>query len=260
MSQFQYILFEISNRVATISLNRPDKRNALNFVVIQELKDALDIAEKSQDVKVILMKGNGKAFCAGADLEYLQALQTYGFNENLYDSTHLAELYYKMYKHPKVIIGQIEGHALAGGCGLATLCDFSFSVPDAKFGYTEVKIGFIPAIVMVFLLKKIGEGKARELLLSGDLISAEKAQQFGLINFLSTPETIAAEVSAFADKLCKENSGGSMEITKRMITDLQNLSLQDALTYAAKMNAHARATYECRRGIGAFLNKEKLDW
>ena len=165
-TEYKYIQTEVSERIGYITLNRPDKRNALNFVVIRELKDAFAWMEQSSEVKVIVLRGNGKAFCAGADLDYMSKLQEYSYNENLMDSAHLMELFKQIYRLNKIVIAQIEGHALAGGCGLATLADFSFSVPEAKFGYTEVKIGFLPAIVMVFLLRKIGEGKAKQLLLS----------------------------------------------------------------------------------------------
>lgn len=257
---FKYIQLHIADRVAALTLNRPEKRNALNYVVIRELKEAFALLESDAEVKVIVLKGSGNTFCAGADLEYLQKLQSYGLAENLHDSTHLMELYLQIHKLKKVVIAQIEGHALAGGCGLATVCDFAYAVPEAKFGYTEAKIGFIPAIVMVFLIRKIGEGRARELLLGGNTISAEKAERFGLINEVVAADKIEQHVADFAQKLCTENSGGSMQLTKQMMSDVQNLPLVEALHFAAKMNAHARETAECRQGIAAFLNKEKLVW
>jgi len=156
-----FITYHCEERIGTITINRPEKRNALNFEIVQELKIALEMAANDADCKVIVLRAEGKAFCAGADLEYIQTLQNNTFEENLQDSGHLRELFQQIYLHEKVIIAQIQGHALAGGCGLASVCDFSFAVPEAKFGYTEVKIGFVPAIVMVFLIRKIGEAKAR---------------------------------------------------------------------------------------------------
>lgn len=257
---FKYILTEVVDRIGYITLNRPDKRNALNFIVIRELKEAFAWMEQSNEVKVIILRGNGKAFCAGADLEYMAKLQEYSYNENLVDSAHLMELFKQIYRLNKIVIAQIEGHALAGGCGLATLADFSFSVPEAKFGYTEVKIGFLPAIVMVFLLRKIGEGKAKELLLTGDLISAHKAHSIGLINDVLPAESISEEVKSFALKLCAENSYTSMEVTKKMIADVQNMSLDEGLQFAARMNAHSRGSEECKLGIRNFLNKIPQSW
>ena len=154
----------------------------------------------------------------------------------------------------------MQGHALAGGCGLATVCDFVFAVPEAKFGYTEVKIGFIPAIVLVFLIRKIGEKKAKHLLLSGELFQGNDAISFGLINYLVSKDKLNESVQEFAQKLIKNNSSQSMTLTKQMIDQVQSMSLTDALTYAAKMNAEARGSDDCKRGINAFLNKQDLNW
>lgn len=254
------IEYEVRDRIALITLNRPEKRNALSHELVSALKKAFDKASHDDAVKVVVLKANGEAFCAGADLGYLQQLQNFSYEQNLEDSNHLKELFVQIYTHPKVVIAQVQGHALAGGCGLATVCDFTYSVTDAKFGYTEVKIGFIPAIVMVFLIRKIGEARAKELLLTGDLISAERALQLGLINKVVTPDALENEVMTLASRLITSNSGESMKMTKQMIAQVQSLSLEEALRYAAGMNAQARATNDCKRGISAFLNKEKLSW
>lgn len=257
---FQFITLEVRQRVGIVTLNRPDKRNALNYVVIEELKRAFALLETDPNAKLVLLKGNGPAFCAGADLDYLQKLQGYGLNENLADSTHLMELYQQLYRFPKLVVAQVEGHAIAGGCGLATVCDLAFAVPEAKFGYTEVKIGFIPALVLVILQRKIGDARARQLLLTGDLISAARAAELGLVTEIVPAERIADHVWALLQRLAVENAAGSIELTKRMLADVATLPLAEALRFAAKMNAHARATAECQRGIAAFLNKEKIEW
>ena len=210
--------YKVQERIGVIILNRPEKRNALSYKLVAEIKEALDKAEKDELVKVIILKANGEAFCAGADLTYLQQLQKFSYEENLQDSNHLKELFLKIYTHSKIVIAQVQGHALAGGCGLATVCDFSYAVPQAKFGYTEVKIGFIPALVAVFLLRKIGEAKAKELLLGGELLSAEQALQIGLINKIIPAEKLEAEVLALAKKLVDGNSGQSMKLTKQIIS------------------------------------------
>ena len=252
--------YSVKDRIGFITLNRPEKRNALSFELVEELKKTFAHAEQDETVKVIVLRANGEAFCAGADLSYLQRLQNFSKEENLSDSRHLKELFYQIYTLSKVVIAQVQGHALAGGCGLATVCDFVYAVPEAKFGYTEVKIGFIPAIVMIFLLRKIGEQKARHLLLSGQLVNGEDALQFGLANKIVSRETLAMEVSDFANKLIKNNSGQSMALTKKMISEVQSMKLEDALEYAAEMNTEARASSDCRKGINAFLNKEDLSW
>lgn len=257
MNSIRYIT---ENRIAHITLNRPEKRNALNADTVSELKEAFGQAAQDPAVKVVVLSGEGKAFCAGADLAYLQQLQQNTFDENLADSHHLMELFLQIYRHPKPVIAAINGHALAGGCGLATVCDFSFAIPEAKFGYTEVKIGFIPAIVKVFLLRKIGEGRAKELLLSGQLIDAEKAAQWSLINGVVSADKLQQHVFDFAQMLCTQNSGQSMTMTKEMIARVQELPLEEALQYAATKNAEARGAEDCRRGIASFLDKTPLQW
>lgn len=252
--------YSVKDRIGFITLNRPDKRNALSFELITELKNAFDQADSDERVKVIVLKANGETFCAGADLDGLQKLQNFSREENLQDSRHLKELFYKIYTLNKVVIAQVQGHALAGGCGLATVCDFVYAVPEAKFGYTEVKIGFVPAIVMVFLIRKIGEQRSKHLLLSAELISGESAIQFGLVNKIVERENLESAVVEFANKLIKNNSGQSMSLTKRMIGEVQSMKLEDALAYAAEKNAEARASDDCKKGIRAFLNREDLNW
>lgn len=259
-NEMEYIKFDVCNRIGYITINRPDKRNALNYQVVTELKQAFARASKSDQVKVIVLQAAGKVFCAGADLSYLQQLQRNTFDENLEDSSHLKELFQQIYTLDKVVIAKIQGHAIAGGCGLATVCDFSFTVPEALFGYTEVRIGFIPAIVKVFLLRKIGEGRSKELLLSGELISAEKANEYALVNWVVPAASLEAEVNKFAQTLVDKNSSQSMSLTKEMIAEVQSMSLEEGLDYAANMNAKARGTEDCKKGISTFLNKDELRW
>ncbi|HEV8512562.1 MAG TPA: enoyl-CoA hydratase-related protein, partial [Cyclobacteriaceae bacterium] len=241
-------------------LNRPEKRNALSHELVAELKNAFTRAENDVNVKVVVLQANGEAFCAGADLAYLQQLQKFSFEENLADSNHLKELFLKIYQLKKVVIAKVQGHALAGGCGLATVCDFVFAVPEAKFGYTEVKIGFIPAIVLVFLIRKIGEKNAKHLLLSGELFQGNDTMSFGLVNYLTPKDKLNESVLEFSQKLIKNNSTQSMSLTKQMIDQVQSMSLTDALAYAAKMNAEARGSDDCKKGINAFLSKRDLNW
>jgi methylglutaconyl-CoA hydratase len=257
-----YNLIEVTrkNRIFFITLNRPDKRNALNGEVVKELKKAFIDAESDDSSKVIVLRGNGAVFSAGADLDYLQQLQKNTYAENLADSSSLAELFKIIYHHNKVVIAQVEGHAIAGGCGLATVCDFTFVVPEANMGYTEVKIGFIPAIVSIFLIRKIGEQKAKELLLTGKLISSLEAKNLGLINDVIAADQIKQKVEEFAFSLCKQTSAQSLTLTKELISNVQELSLQDGLKYAAELNAKCRAESDCKKGIAAFLSKEKLTW
>jgi methylglutaconyl-CoA hydratase len=254
------VIYSTKDRVGYITLNRPEKRNALSRELVSELKDAFAQAENDAGAKVIILKANGESFCAGADLAYLQELQKFSFEENIADSNHLKELFLQIYQLKKVVIAQVQGHALAGGSGLATICDFVFAVPEAKFGYTEVKIGFIPAMVLVFLIRRIGEQKAKQLLLSGELVQNEEVLRMGLANYIISKEQLENSVFDFAQKLIKNNSSQSMMLTKQMIGEVQSMSLTDALSYAAKMNAQARATDDCKNGIAAFLEKRELRW
>jgi methylglutaconyl-CoA hydratase len=256
----EMVKYQTRERIAYITLSRPEKRNALNAEIVSLLKAAFKKAEEDTAAKVVVLKADGDVFCAGADLEYLQQLQKNSLEENKKDSDQLAELFKIIYSLKKLVIAQINGHAIAGGCGLAAVCDVSFAVPEAHFAYTEVKIGFIPAIVMVFLLRKIGEGKAREMLLSGNLINGYTAKEYGLINFITDKDKLEEEVYQYASKLCTENSAQSMELTKNMMSAIQDKNMDDALKFAAEMNAKARGTEDCKKGISAFLKKEKIKW
>jgi methylglutaconyl-CoA hydratase len=260
MKLYQTIEYTVEDRVAYLTLNRPDKRNALNDVLMIELKDAIMAAEQDPEAKVIVIRARGKAFCAGADLAYLQKMQDYSMDQNMADSSTLAQMFLAVYRCTKVVIAQVEGHAIAGGAGLLTVCDFAFAVPEAKIGYTEVRIGFVPALVMVFLLRKVGETRAKELLLSGDLIDAETAARYDLLNRVIPADDIQAQVRDFAQRLCTQNSAASLQLTKKMMADLQDFPLENAIKFAARMNAHARSTPDCKRGIAAFLDKEDLQW
>ncbi len=252
--------YTVNDRIGFITLNRPEKRNALNPELVQQLKDTLAKAEADDEVKVIVLRANGDAFCAGADLAYLQQLQSFSYEENLEDSRKLKELFLKIYTLSKVVIAQVQGPALAGGCGLITVCDFCFATDEAKFGYTEVKIGFVPALVMPFLVRKVGEAKARHMLLMGSPLSAKEAYEMNLINCVSHKRAIELDVKKLADYLIRSNSTQSMMLTKKMLSTVYDLSLHDTLEQAAQINAKAREGEDCKRGIDAFLKKEKITW
>lgn len=256
----KYIEYAVEDRIAYITLNRPEKSNALCFDLITELRLALKAAEEDDQARVVVLRANGEAFCAGADLQYLQQLQTNSFEQNLADSDHLKGLFLQIYQLKKIVISQVHAAALAGGCGLATVCDFTFATPDAMFGYTEVKIGFVPAIVMVFLLRKVGESKAKHLLLGGAIINAGQAKEMGMIHFILPKEELAEGVKKFALQLIENNSGYAMGITKQMMAKVYGLRIEEALNFASEMNAKARSSDDCKRGISSFLNKEKINW
>lgn len=254
------VLQAVSERISYITLNRPDKRNALNPDLISGLTAAFKEAIGNEDVKVIVLKAQGQVFSAGADLAYLSQLQANTESENLADTEALRDLFYLVYTSPKMVIAMVEGHAIAGGCGLVSVCDIVFTVPGAKFGYTEVKIGFVPALVACFLVRKIGEGRVNEMLLSGSLIDAERASAFGLVNFLEVPDKIESAVKSYAENIVRSASGNSIMHTKKLIRTAQNLSLEDALSIAVQANTEVRNSVDCKRGIASFLKKESFEW
>ena len=255
-----FVKVKQQDSLGIIILDRPDKRNALNDEFVSELIAALVDFEMNEQVKIIILRANGEVFSAGADLKYLQDLQQNTYEENIADSRLLANLFRKIYELKKVVIAEVQGHAIAGGCGLISVCDFVFAVNEAKFGYTEVRIGFVPAIVMVFLLRKLGETRVKELLLSGSLVSAETAMEFGLINKVIDKKDLSAFVENYALDLARNNSANSMAVTKRLIGQVQSMTLDEALKVATEANATVRNSEDCKRGIAAFLNGEQIFW
>lgn len=254
------LLYTKNKRIAEITLNRIDKHNALNPEMVTQLTGKLIEAAEDEDVKVIVLKSSGTVFSAGADLAYLKKLQESSYVENVEDSNNLKNLYTTIAYLPKIVIAQIEGHAIAGGCGLATVCDIIFAVPEANFGYTEVRLGFVPAIVSCFLMRKTSETIAKKILLTGSLFSAEEALVYNLITFVTNKENIAQKVNEFALDLCNNASGNSLMVTKQLINQITYAGLEKSLKLAVQMNARVRESVDFKKGVDAFLNKEKINW
>jgi methylglutaconyl-CoA hydratase len=245
---------------ATVTLNRPEKRNALNSEVVRQLSEALKEAEANDTVRAVVLTGAGSAFCAGADLGALRAMQSASEEENLADSQALAALFKQIVELNKPVIAGINGHAIAGGSGLVAVCDFSIAVEGAKFGLTEVRIGFVPAIVGYFVLHRVGGAAARDLLLRGRLISASEAAAMGLINRVVPADELDEAVDSLVRELATETSPTAVAMTKRLLADLQGMGLEEAMQYAARLNTQARGTEDCKAGIAAFLNKTAPPW
>lgn len=254
------VLYSVNQRIATISINRPEKRNALNPDLVAQLTAGFVKASQDEEVKVVILKANGPAFSAGADLNYLQQLQQNTYEENLQDSENLKNLFTTIYYLPKVVIAQVEGHAIAGGCGLATVCDIIFSVPEASFGYTEVRLGFVPAIVSCFLLRKTSETIAKKILLTGALLSAQEALNYGLITFVTNKEDISLNVKKFALSLCNEASANSLMVTKQLVGQITNPELDKMLSDAVQINARVRESEDFKKGVAAFISRKKINW
>ncbi len=258
---FNQIIYEVSEKVAIITLNRPEKRNALNPELIEELSKAFDIAVRDDLVRCVVLTGAGNSFCSGADLEYIQKISELSSYENYIDAEKLAGLYLKIYRFPKPTIAMVNGFALAGGCGLASVCDFIIaSKENAKFGYTEPRIGFIPAIVMVFLLRRISPGKARELLIRGNIINADEAVEIGFANYAVPDVELRNFTFKFANDLISEVSPESVKFVKEMLSNVYSMGLEQAIEYAKGMNSISRLTEDCKKGIESFLKKEKIRW
>jgi len=245
---------EIINNTAIITLNRPEKRNAIHPFMVEQIKTKLKEFAVNDSVKSLIITGEGNTFCAGADLDYLKNISNNSSLENYEDSQSLAEMFLMIYEFPKPTIAAVNGNAIAGGCGLASVCDFIIANPEeSKFGYSEVKIGFIPAIVSIFLIKKVGEGLAKQLLLSGETISGKRAYEIGFVNYLA--ENVYDEALSISIKLNK-NSSESTRQTKQMINQVSNLSVRHAVNQCLNLNVISRATDDFKSGINSFLNKE----
>lgn len=255
---YSTLTLERSGEVATVTLNRPEKRNAISTQMIEDLVGALDEAEHSP-ARVLILVGAGKAFCAGMDLDGLRALAGQSAGQNLEDSRRMAKMFHRIYAFPKPVISAVNGAAIAGGCGIATLADFTIAAPEAKFGYTEVKIGFIPALVSVFLLRQIGEKAARDLLLSGRIIDAAEAMRLGLVSEVVPSEKLMARAQEVAAGLVA-SSPTSLARTKRLLLQHDDAALEAELERAVHANADIRATADFREGLAAFLEKREPKW
>jgi len=247
------ILSEVRSGAGIITLNRPEKRNAFSPEMVRELRRTLHQFDEDEEVKVIILTGAGSAFCAGADLQYLHELTQFNVTENLADSEQIASLFLDVYNLDKPVLAAVNGPAIAGGCGLATAADWIIAHPEAKFGYTEVKLGFVPAIVSFLLLARLPLAKSRQLLLSGDIINAESALGIQLIDCISDQPL---ETSlAMAEKLMK-NSPEGMKFVKQLLRRFDSPSAESAFSSAAAINALSRTGADFKAGLQKFLDKQ----
>jgi methylglutaconyl-CoA hydratase len=243
---------------AIITLKRPDKRNAISFQLVDELMSVLDDIEKSA-AQVVILTGAGKAFCAGMDLDELKSLLGKTHDENVADSARMAAMFRRLYEFPKPTIAAVNGAAIAGGTGLATMCDFTIAVPEAKFGYTEVRIGFVPAIVSSILVWQVGHKIARDLLLTGRLFDAAEAHRYGLVNEIVPQDRLLARARELAAQVL-ESSPSSVRATKKLINGFIAKQLDQQIADAIEDNARIRTTDDFREGLSAFLEKRKPVW
>jgi methylglutaconyl-CoA hydratase len=244
--------------IATITLSVPEKRNAISSQMVRELLDAFAQAAKGS-ARVVILTGSGKAFCAGMDLSELQNLAKETREQNIEDARRFSKMLYRLHTFPKPVIAAVNGPAIAGGCGLATLADFTLAVPEAKFGYPEVKLGFMPALVVVFLRRQIADRAARQMLLTGRIIGAAEAYRIGLVTEIVAPEKLMDRTHEIAKELLAA-SPTAIERTKKFMLGLDDAELQAELEQAVDANADIRSTPDFKEGIASFLEKRSPKW
>jgi methylglutaconyl-CoA hydratase len=248
------VLYSIEGAVARITLNRPEKRNALNDAVISGINEGLRNAAADKNVRVVVISGAGKDFCSGADLSALQRIAGASVAENSEDARSLLELFLLIRALQAPVVAAVTGRALAGGCGLATACDLVLASASARFGYPEVKIGFVPAMVMAILRRNVSEKRAFELITRGAEISADEAREFGLVNQIFADESFEADVRAYVSEF-EKMSASATGLTKTLLYQMDGLAFPEALETGADVNVIARLTEDCQQKVAKFLKK-----
>ena len=254
------LIKKTEGRVLRLTMNRPELRNALDAALVSSIRSALDAAARDESVRVVVITGSGKAFSAGADLAELGRLQDASLVENRRSSENLASLFSEIRRHPKPIVARVNGHAIAGGCGLMLACDFSVVSSEAKLGFTEVRIGFVPAIVSALLRGRVSDPAMRDLLLTGRLVTAIEAWELGLASRVVEPDQLDHAVSEITDTIVASTSPTAIAMTKRMLAVTEAMPPAAAATFLASFNALARKSEDVRKGVSAFLNKNPPDW
>jgi len=258
MSSYNTIKLECDGALALITLNRPAKRNSISAAMIAELLTALQDVESGRE-RVAIITGAGKAFCAGMDLDELKSLATQSPEQNLADARRTAGFFRRLWSFPKPLVAAVNGAALAGGCGIATLCDFTLAVPEAKFGYTEVRVGFIPALVSMFLERQVGEKLARDLFLTGRIVDAAEATAIGLVTRVVPADQLLVSARELAATLIA-NSPGSLRATKRLLVRASEGEIDRRIELAVAESVAIRSTPDFREGLSAFLEKREPRW
>lgn len=255
---YESVKLEIADTVAVITLNRPEKRNAISHKMIEEILHALDEVE-ANDARVLVLTGAANAFCAGMDLQALKDFRSPSDAEIVADARLIAALFRRLYSFPRPTIAAVNGPAIAGGCGLATVCDFTLAIPEAKFGYTEVRVGFIPAIVSSYVVRQVGEKRARDLLLSGRIFGAAEALALGIVNEVVEPDKLMPRARELAQSLA-EMSPVALTHTKRLLLKFSEDELDRETEMAVEASSRVRKTADFREGLSAFLEKRKPQW
>jgi len=253
------ITYSKEDSVARVTLNRPEIHNAFNEIMIQDLIDVFKNISEDNEVRVVVLTGNGKSFCAGADLNWMKKVVDFSYEENLKESLELAELFYLIYSLPKPTIARVNGAAIGGGAGLVAVCDIVIASDKAKFSLSEVKLGLVPACISPYEVRRVGEKNCRELFLTGERIDAQKALEFGLVNQVVPND----ELDNAVDELVKQllNSGpNALTMCKKLLQNVPLMSFEEVKKYTAEMIASLRMSEEGQEGMNAFLQKRKPNW
>ncbi|MCX6257313.1 MAG: enoyl-CoA hydratase-related protein [Bacteroidia bacterium] len=260
MMNYQTIAFEENNGIGTVSLNRPDVHNALNQQMIAEVIDCFTAVNKEPGVRIVVLRGKGKSFCAGADLNYMKGIAGFGFEENYQDSLNLAKCFYTIYTCKKPTIAVVQGAAIGGANGLLASCDFVFCADDTKFAFSEVKLGIAPATISPYVTKRIGEFGSRDLMLTGRRFTGKEAENYHLVNKSLPADELDAYVNSVMDSLMSSGPD-AMAACKNLIFDICNkLSFEESRDYTARLIAELRASAEGQEGMASFLEKRKPNW
>ncbi len=259
MRPMALIVTEDAGPVRTLSLNRPESRNALSRELRDALGEALAESERDPAVRALVLTGRGEAFCSGLDLRELGALAEHGSERNREDSRALADLLWSLYTFPKPVVAAVQGTAVAGGAGLVGACDVAVMAEGARIGFSEARIGFVAALVSVFLTRQVGEKRARELLLEARLVTADEALRMGLVNQVTAASAVLPRAQERAARMAT-NAPSALAMTKALLASVPGMGLEDGLRYAVELNALARGTGELQEGIRAFLEERPPSW
>ncbi|MBI4722187.1 MAG: enoyl-CoA hydratase/isomerase family protein [Candidatus Stahlbacteria bacterium] len=256
---FETIVYTIKDRVARVMLNRPEVHNAFNDVMFRELIEVFKDIQDNKEVRSVVLTGAGKSYCAGADINWMRKVKDYTYEENYADTYKLSELLSLIYALPKPVIGRINGAAIGGGVGFVAICDIAIASKDALFGFSEVKLGLIPACISPYIIRKCSEGKVRELFLTGERISAERALAVGLVNRVVLPEALDSAVQELVNQLI-DSGPNAMRVCKELLKEVSQMTLDEAKEYTTRVLAELRMSDETQEGMQAFLDKRKPKW
>ena len=253
------IKYQKDGRIARVTFCRPEIHNAFNSTVITEMADVFHQIEKDDDIRVVVLTGEGKSFCAGADLNWMRSVITQSFEENLAESNALADLFYQIYTFKRPVVGKINGAAIGGGTGFVAVCDIAIAARTARFSFSEVKIGVVPACIGPYVIKKMGEGKARELFITGERMNAERAFEVGLVNKVVDDESLDDEIRLLVNSILSSGPE-AVAMAKKLVSSVPSMPPDEFKPFTAEMIARLRISEEGQEGMDAFLTKRKPAW